>query len=106
MYEESCGELGGKYSISVISKIGKKSNIYELNICSVLAMRIVGGGLESLRSFCEKTATCDVAHKLMTDADEEEIILTQNSSKETVEVDDANQEAIRRLSIENLEQEE
>ncbi|OXU28532.1 hypothetical protein TSAR_008977 [Trichomalopsis sarcophagae] len=42
----------------------------------------------------------------MTDAVEEEIKLTQNSSKETVEVDDSNQEAIRRLSIENLEQED
>ncbi|OXU18759.1 hypothetical protein TSAR_015200 [Trichomalopsis sarcophagae] len=66
--------------------------MYELNIRSVLAMKI-------------KTATCDVAHKLMTDAVEEEIKLTQNSSKETVEVDDSNKEAIRRLSIENLEQE-
>ncbi|OXU17375.1 hypothetical protein TSAR_012568 [Trichomalopsis sarcophagae] len=61
-------------------KIGKKSNIYKLNIRSVLAMR--------------------------TDAVEEEIKLTQNSSKETVEVDDSNQEAIRRLRIENLEQED
>ncbi|OXU18265.1 hypothetical protein TSAR_016258, partial [Trichomalopsis sarcophagae] len=34
------------------SKIGKNSNTYELNIRSVLAMRIVGGGLVSLRRFC------------------------------------------------------
>ncbi|OXU31924.1 hypothetical protein TSAR_008229 [Trichomalopsis sarcophagae] len=83
-------------------EIGKKLNIYKLIIRSVLAMRIVRAGLEASEDF--KTATCDVAHKLMTDAVEEEIKLTQNSSKETVEVDDSNQEAIRRLSIENLEQ--
>ncbi|OXU24759.1 hypothetical protein TSAR_011118 [Trichomalopsis sarcophagae] len=78
-------------------------------------MIIVGGGLESFRSFCgvmdfpapvQNTSftkirkqllnvTCDVAHKFMTDAVEKEIKLTQNSSKETVEVDDSNQEAIR-----------
>ncbi|XP_031777007.1 uncharacterized protein LOC116415810 [Nasonia vitripennis] len=89
-------------------------------------MRIVGGGLEIPRSFCGVmdfpapvqnssftkirkqllNVTCDVAHKFMSDAVEEEIKLTQNSSKETVEVDDSNQEAIHRLSIENLEQED
>ncbi|OXU17553.1 hypothetical protein TSAR_009942 [Trichomalopsis sarcophagae] len=107
-------------------KIGKYSNVYELNRRSVLAMRIVGGGLENLRSFCRVMDfpapvqnssftkimkllfkfTCDVVHKFMTDAVEEEIKLTQNSSKETFEVVDSNQEATRRLSIENLEQED
>ncbi|OXU16786.1 hypothetical protein TSAR_012782 [Trichomalopsis sarcophagae] len=104
MYEESCCGLGG----------------------NVLAMRIVKDGLESLRRFCGVinfpapmqnssftkirkqllNVTCDVAHKFMTDAVEEEIKLSQNSSKETVEVDDFNQEAIRRLSMINLEQED
>ncbi|OXU26044.1 hypothetical protein TSAR_000452 [Trichomalopsis sarcophagae] len=94
IYEESCSGLGGKLS--------------------VLAMRIVGGGLSAPvqnSSFTKirkqlLNVTCDVAHKFMTDTVEEEIELTQNSSKETVEVDDLNQEAIRRLSIENLEQED
>ncbi|OXU21915.1 hypothetical protein TSAR_008137 [Trichomalopsis sarcophagae] len=86
MYEESCSGLGGKRS--------------------VLAMRIVGGGLESLRSFCGVidfpapvqnssftkirkqllNVTCDVAHKFMTDAVEKEIKLTQNQAKKLLKL--------------------
>ncbi|OXU18908.1 hypothetical protein TSAR_008508 [Trichomalopsis sarcophagae] len=126
MYEESCNGLGEKYSISCDKC--KHNIFFNCKIIDVvfLPSEYPTGVLESLRSFCGVmnfpapvqnssftkirkqllNVTCDVAHKFMTDAIEEEIKLTHNSSKETVAVDDSNQEAIRRLSIENLEQED
>ncbi|OXU19377.1 hypothetical protein TSAR_006865, partial [Trichomalopsis sarcophagae] len=124
-YSITCDKCLHEKNFHNTKKIGKKSNIFEINRRSVLTMRLVGGGLESLRTFSGvmdflppiQNATFTkirnvlfeiisrVADKFMSEAVDEELRLTRtNSQNEICEPESVNPEAISQLSIEDLDE--